>query len=295
MKHGVALLLQLVACMGCTTLALERHTLSQGDSAQDVRYQEVLDNLAMVARDPYALPAYSSIFAGSAQITDTAQLSSTTTMGPGAAAQILNPQYTRAVLGNWALDPLNAPEKLEAIRCACRWVLYGPDFACHDCIGLLETPEQAPYPGRHFGVANRLARLPQGWLRKGRLCEAPVTARYKAHCGDTCVWVMPKDVKGLTDFSLILQDIARVDINSPTLQYIREPPSDFVFPTTARVDPVCQSSPIAYTGSGILAEVSVNRCGYLVPDVPYYRWRVENLGSDPSLRSQISAAAAGLH
>src|ERR1700722_321278 len=100
MKSAIMLLASVWACAGCTSIALERHTLSQAASPTDIRYQEVMDNLAMVARDPYALPAYSSIFAGTAQIADTAQLVSTTTIGPGAAAQALNPQYTRAVTGN---------------------------------------------------------------------------------------------------------------------------------------------------------------------------------------------------
>ena len=98
-------------CTGCTTMALNRHTLSQGATPMDIRYSEVLENLAMVARDPAALPAYSSIFAGTAQITDTSQFASSTGVGPGASTSlILNPQFTRGVVGNWALDPTNAPK-----------------------------------------------------------------------------------------------------------------------------------------------------------------------------------------
>jgi hypothetical protein len=294
MKYGMLLLTSVLACTGCTTLALKRHTLSQQASPTDIRYQEVLDNLAMVAHDPAALPAYSSIFAGTAQITDTAQLVSATTFGPGAAAQVVNPQYSRAVLGNWTLDPINAPEKLEAIRCACRWVIYGREFACHDCVGLLDSPEQAPYPGRHFGLADRMARLPEGWLHIGRLVEVPVNACYKAHSGDTWVWVMPADMEALADFNLVLQDIARVDINSPSLQFIRPIPSDFVFPTSGGLEKTpCHSGPYVNMKPFVIAEVSVDPCGNLMPDTPYYRWRVENVGSDANLRSQINAA--GLH
>ncbi len=292
MKHCLMLAL-MAASTGCTTLALERHTLAQEESPTDIRYKEVLENLAMVAHDPATLPAYSSIFAGTVQITDTAQLASMTTFAPGAAAQMLTPQLTRAALGNWALDPINAPEKLEAIRCACRWVIYGPDFACRDCPGLLATPEQAPSPGRHFGVADRMAQLPAGWLHVGRLCDVPLKACYKAHCGDTWVWVMPDGMQALADFNLIIQDIARVDINSTTLLFIRPTPSDFSFPTTATVRTPCCEGPYANQSANVMAAVSVDPCGILVPDTPYYRWRLENLGSDPNLRSQINAA--GLH
>ena len=289
MKYGM-LLTSMLACAGCMTQALERHTLAQEASPTEIRYREVLDNLAMVAHDPAALPAYSSIFAGTAQITDTAQLVSTTTGGAaGAGAQVISPQYTRAALGNWTLDPINSPEKLEAIRCACRWVIYGSEFACHDCVGLLATPEQAPYPGRHFGVADRLAKLPPRWLHVGQLRDVPMKTRQKAHHGDTWVWVMPDETQALADFTLIVQDIARVDSNSPTLLFILPTPSDFAFPT-APVPVPCASGPYKDTKAAITAAVKVDPCGNLMPDNPYYRWRTENLGSDSNLRSQINAA-----
>jgi hypothetical protein len=294
MKYGVLLVTAMLACTGCTTLALKRHALKQEATSTDIRYQEILDNLAMVAHDPAALPAYASIFTGTAQVTDTAQLGSTTTWSPGAAAQALAPQFTRAELGNWTLDPINAPEKLEAIRGACRWVVYGPRFAyCHDCGGLLASPEQWPWPGRHFGVADRLAQLPRGWLHVSPSCGVSPAARYKSHCGDTWVWVMPGETECLANFCLILQDIARVDINSPTLQCIRPAPSDFVFPTPGPQRTPCCEGPYARTVPFVLAEVSIDPCGTLQPDTPYYRARVENVGSDAALRSQINAA--GLH
>jgi hypothetical protein len=278
---------------GCTTLAVKRHTLSQEATPTEIRYQEVLDNLAMVAHDPAALPAYSSIFAGTAQVTDTTQLASTTTLGPGAGAEVLTPQFNRSVLGNWTLDPINVPEKLEAMRCACRWVIYGPQFACQDCDGLLASPEEAPYPGRHFGVADQMAKLPRGWLKIGK--TAPAGACYKAHCCDTWVWVMPSSVQSLADFTLILQDIARVDSNSPTVLFIRPTPSDFYFPTSPPDEKACCMGPdyVPAAPALVIAEVNVDPCGNLTPDSPYYRWRVENVGSDANLRSQINAA--GLH
>jgi hypothetical protein len=238
MKYSKLLLASLLASTGCTSLALEKQTLSHAASPTDIRCQEIMDNLAMVAQDPYRLPAFSSIFAGTAQITDTASLVSMTTISPAHAAQTINPSFTRAVNGNWTLDPINTPEKLEAMRCCCRWVVYGREFACKDCDSILLRPEEAcsvldpkTYRGRHFGVHDRMCKLPQCWLSMGRRHEVPSCALYKAHCGDMWVWVTPPNLKGLADFSLILQDIARVDINSPTIFCIRQTPSDFLFPT----------------------------------------------------------------
>ncbi|HEY4308052.1 MAG TPA: hypothetical protein VGN12_01255 [Pirellulales bacterium] len=275
-------------------MSLKRHTLSQQASPTDIRFQQVLDDLAMVARDPAALPAYASIFAGTAQITDTAQLPSSTTLGPGAVgAQMLTPQLQRTVFGNWTLDPINSPEKLEVIRCACQWIVYGPEFASRSGGNLLASPLQAPGPGRHFGVLDRLTKLPSGWLQVGRSREIPRKASYKARSNGTCVWVMPEGVQGLADFSLIVQDIARIDINSPTLYCLAPKASDLTFPTMGMATPNC-IVPCVKTNY-IVAEVSIGPCGNLVPDFQYLRYRVENVGSDANLRSQINAAASGLH
>jgi hypothetical protein len=105
---------------------------------------------------------------------------------------------------------------------------------------------------------------------------------------------MPEDVVALADFSLVIQDIARVDINSPTLQYIRPLPSDFLFPTKNRDGQDGKPDDRLRCGAAsVIAEVSVDPCWKLMPDIPYYRWRTENVGSDANLRSLINAS--GLH
>jgi hypothetical protein len=292
MRYGLLLLALTVACTGCTTPFLKRNTVALVSSSTDLRYREVLDNLAMVADDPAALPAYSSVFAGGSQITDNAQLTSTTIwqrvltapIQNGFMSEAANPQVSRVVSDNWTLDPIAVPEKIEAMRCACRWVIYGPERACADCRGLLATPEQAPYPGRHFGVADRLARLPKGWLHVGKLKDVPTNACYRAHRGDTWVWVMPDGMEGLSDFTLILQDIARVYSNSLTLFYIPPAPGVFTFQT--------EDAPLPDgTPGAVVATVNIDGSMNLVPDLPYYRPRLDNVGSNAFLRSQITAAS----
>jgi hypothetical protein len=292
MRYGLLLLALTIACTGCTTPFLKRNTLALASSAINLRYQEVLDNLAMVADDPAALPAYSSVFAGGSQVTDNVQLTSTTlwqrVLGAGAQngflSEAANPQASRVVSDNWTLDPIVVPEKIEAMRCACRWVIYGPERACVDCQGLLATPEQAPYPGRHFGVADRLARLPKGWLHMGKLKDVPASACYRAHRCDTWVWVMPEGIEGLSDFTLILQDIARVNSNSLTLFFIPPAPGIFTFQTGDTTLP-------DGARAAVLATVNVDGSMNLVPDLPYYRIRLDNVGSNAFLRSQITAAS----
>jgi hypothetical protein len=314
MKPWLLVLASGFACTGCTTLALERHTLGQAKSVAELRYLEVLDNLALVAHDPAALPAYSSIFAGTAQVIDTSQFGSSPvwvakgvmgTTVAGFLSETTSPQFSRSVSENWSLDPLLAPEKIEALRCACRWVVYGPAMACSSCPGLLATPEQSPTPGRHFGVADRLAHLPPGWLHVGHLKDVPLAAHYRAHCGNTWVWVMPDGMAGLADFTLVFEDIARVNINSPSLFYWPPPPCVYTRASgpegqgkgKAAAAPAADAgfwprSPVNDPNSGLVVSVYVDRERHVFWVLPYQPVRFENLGVDSSLRSQLSAAGA---
>jgi hypothetical protein len=105
---------------------------------------------------------------------------------------------------------------------------------------------------------------------------------------------MPEGVVGLADLTLIIQDIARVDINSKTIFFQQPLPAEFDFPTKPKENPWgCASAPYNGTTAYVTAQVMVDHCGLLTSDIPYYRWRVENVGSDAALRSQINAA--GIH
>jgi hypothetical protein len=309
-------------CTGCTTISLERHTLSQATSAQDLRYQEVLTNLAMIAYDRSLLPAYSSVYSGTAQVTDSGSVVSTTawqhmkgmTVQNGFASEALNPQLSRMVLQNWTLDPIVVPEKLEAMRAACKWVVYGPESLSPEEMSLLASPDEICVPSllkvcenegscqagsvltcppeefltqRHFDVQKRLASCPPNWLGKGKLKDVPLSAAYKAHYRDTWVWVMPGDLYGLATISLVLQDIDRVNSNSLTLFYVPATHSPLV--VNVKQDKImdCNGTPI---NASVQAVFAVDPCMQLAPDAPYRPWRVDNVTSDPTLRSIINAA-----
>jgi hypothetical protein len=200
---------------GCTTVSLERYTLSQVHSVADYRYNGALHCLAQVAADPTALPSYAQIAWGVTRVQDQEMLNPTTTWSRAAhgfAMQSLAVMGSRSPQEQWNVDPVADETQLRAMRCACRWVIYGPEHACDECSGILADPEKDPSPGPHFGVADRLARLPAGWLHVGHWRDLPAEACYVAHCGDTWVWVMPDGLEGLANFTLVLQDIATLDL-----------------------------------------------------------------------------------
>jgi hypothetical protein len=113
----------------------------------------------------------------------------------------------------WTIDPVADYQQLLAMRAACRWILNGPEHADDESPGILNSPLLDPSPGPHFGVAERLARMPAGWVHTGGLKDVPLAARYKGHCGSTWAWVMPDGTDGLADFILVLHDIATLDLN----------------------------------------------------------------------------------
>jgi hypothetical protein len=302
MKARILFLTSALLISGCTSLSLQRETIAQSQSVTSLRYQEVVNNLALIANDATALPSYSSIFAGTTQITDTWQFGSTTTwltkgiMGSavsGFSSETISPQFSRNVTDNWSLDPVLAPEKLEAMRSACWWALFGKEKACEGpYFDLLASPNQSPTPGRHFGVLDQLTGLPTGWLHVGKLTDVAANACYKARSDRTWVWVTPDGLPGLSDLTLVLQNIARVSINSPSLFYWPPPPCIYDRITSPKPLPAGNMKDQNVDQRKLEVYAYTDGCNHLLPAVPYQQYRFENLGTDSSFRSYISAAGA---
>jgi hypothetical protein len=77
---------------------------------------------------------------------------------------------------------------------------------------LLRAPLRAD-KGPHFDVAQKLEMLPAGWIHVGSRCDVPRCAEYKAHCGNTYVWVNSDGMQGLSEFTLIVLDISTIDLS----------------------------------------------------------------------------------
>jgi hypothetical protein len=169
----------------------------------------------MVAASPDTLPSYALLSNGVTALSDTGVVNPTSSWS--GAPEVFKTQAV-AITGSrspqlqWTVSPVADYTQLEAMRCACRWVLAGPEEADPASTHILADPETDTSPGPHFGVAWRLAKLSPGWLHVGRLRDIPLGARYKDHCGDTWVWVMPDGTESLAEFTLVLQDIATLNV-----------------------------------------------------------------------------------
>jgi hypothetical protein len=165
-------------------------------------------------------------------------------------------------------------------------VVLGQNCLTDEEMNLLISPDAAPLgPTRHFDVTGRLAGLPAGWLHIGQLRDVPACAVYKARSGQTWVWIEPAGMKGFADFCLILQDIGRVDINSPSL--FRLPPTYSLMKFATADSPV-----VGENGRTVrmYAEVYVDPLGRLLPDAPYLALQQNNQQSLSHLRSIINLA-----
>lgn len=207
--------------IGCTHLALERQTARQASTITDLRYRQVLDNLAMMAHNPSMMPYYAVVTGGLTQVDDNVSASGSVTWGwmsddfPGGSnSQMLGAGAQRTKSGNWSLDPLHDPERMLAMRCVYQTVLGPGAPKCPECNDVI----------RKFKLEDDLAKLPAGWFHVGCKRDVPKNACYVAQHCDTYVWVLPDGVEGLTRLSLAILDIATVDLPSlsPTKQVVKK-------------------------------------------------------------------------
>jgi hypothetical protein len=214
-------LVLLCAGSGCTTPALKRHTINQVLSVTDIRYQEIVDGLAIVANNPGTMPAVAMNTGGISKVGNTVGLQSSTTWDQavlGFARQTLNLTGKHVPDQQWTVSPVAAQPNLEALQAAFMWPIYGPPEPGSVGDERLRAPRHGDKTGLHFDVERQLLALPPDWLEIGRYCDVPTNACYQAHCGETYVWVSADGMMGLSEFTLIVMDIATTDPQSLVYQ-----------------------------------------------------------------------------
>jgi len=133
------LLLVLSVITGCTHVQLQRDTVRQSLTLTELYQQQVVDNLALFAHDPDALPHFLYAKEGSSQVVDTGG----TTFGidwgrSGVNKTSLGLSGMRQLNETWTLEPINDPRKLALMRCAYQTALANCGMgqvsqSCPDC------------------------------------------------------------------------------------------------------------------------------------------------------------------
>src|ERR1700677_2499189 len=185
--------------------SLERNTVNQAATVADIRFRQVMDNLALMAASPGELPSYAAVGEGAQNVTDQINFSAATLWTKatfkGFSMDTDQLMYEQIVAPPWTLDPVFDQDQLAALHAAFRWAVFGPP----------PPDSKAKQKLDLFQVSRDLAKLPPDWLCSGKLKDVPRCALYKSHHKGTWVWVTPEGMEGLSAFTLIIQDIATVD------------------------------------------------------------------------------------
>jgi hypothetical protein len=229
MRKIVTALVAALLCVGCASTTLKQYTLNQSLSVTDMRYRQVLDDLATVAHNAGTLPAFALTAGGIANVTNTVSIDTATIWDQAVKGFS---KETLAAFGQhnpelqWTLDPVVSEPQLEGLYWACFWALHGPPPEGSRAMELLREPRitditgcalpgaAPPRQSYHLNVARQLAAIRPGWLHVTPNDCVPRHVAYKATRGDTTVWVTPDGLAGLSEFTLVMLDIATIDPTS---------------------------------------------------------------------------------
>ena len=190
---------------GCTALSLERHTANQAMTAADMRYQLVLNTLARIAANPGTLPGVGIVTDGTVTLTDQANIDVKTALDglKGFTGEAISGGASRSPNLQWTIDTAHIPDQIRAVQAACVWALSGNPPNDKDVAKLLKL----------FQVYDDLVCLNvqyPGWFCTGCKADVPKHCCYVAQYCDHYFWVAPGGLKGLSEFTLILADIATI-------------------------------------------------------------------------------------
>jgi hypothetical protein len=164
-------------CMNQQLRSATSHTMS---TLPDMHYQQVMDNLALIAANPGFLPYLAVVGQGSIQVTSGGNAAFPASLAVGAAWWLPSTAVSLNVTGTWNLGTITSPEKIREMQAAYQSAVHG----------------------------SALGGPSAGWLHVGTKREVPSRACYVSHHGAIYVWVMPHEISGLSDLALTILDIA---------------------------------------------------------------------------------------
>ena len=288
-----------LAASGCAHDQLRWNTVQQSRSLSDIYEQQVLNNLAMFARDPGAMPFFAYPNAGATDVSGEGSVGSgfnwsdTSFLGMDLAIG-----GRRGMSEAWTLMPVSDPRRLQLMRCAYQQAVAnagigeGESYSCPDCnkalkqfylgdagdsktIGAYTTDTgnvttACLSPGQWFGVG------PKECVPKKCPC-----LKVGHYCG-TYVWVLPGGQQELSKLTLVILDFA---INVPPPLETKEV---VVYFDNAR-QPTTKDKAVIEVRSTLLFSSPVNECE-LVNGV--CEVGAVNKGAEPSALHSLPAPSA---
>ncbi len=178
--------IMLLLASGCMHQQLQFIAGRTANTLPDLQYQQVMDNLAMIAANPGFLPYLAVAGQGSIQVTDSGTSSLSLNLAPKTLTSgIFGLGASRNITGTWSLGTITSPEKIRG----------------------MQTAYQQAVRGSARGDPAYV------WLKIGCTKDVHKRASYVGHHGQVFVWVMPDGIAGLSDLTLAIMDIAtRLDM-----------------------------------------------------------------------------------
>ena len=116
----------LVVGSGCMNQQLQFSTGRTANTLPDLQYQQVIDNLAMIAANPDLLPYLAVAGQGSIQVTDGRTSSLGLNMAPKTfTSGIFGLGSSRNITGTWSLGTITSPEKIRSMQTAYQRAVRG--------------------------------------------------------------------------------------------------------------------------------------------------------------------------
>ncbi len=141
----ILLALAILTLPGCTSGRLRQRTINQGATLPELQYQQVLNNLALFAANPSALPWHFNLREGTSQVTDSISGGAALDIGPPVTwfPQLLG---SRTAVAQWGMSPIIDPLQLRLIRFAYRRAHGSPEMPPAELIDELahELKNQLP-------------------------------------------------------------------------------------------------------------------------------------------------------
>lgn len=133
MRLCIIAIIALAPLAGCMSENLRRRTVDQGATLPELQYQQVLDNLALFAANPSALPWHINVREGTTQITDSASIGAAVDLGPPPnwLPQLFG---SRTAVAQWGGSPVIDPLELRLLRIAYRRAHGSPEMPGPDLI-----------------------------------------------------------------------------------------------------------------------------------------------------------------
>lgn len=126
MRFWLFAVLAAVFGSGCTSLRLSRNTIGQASTLSNLQIQQVMDNLAMFAGNPSAIPFHVSINSGSAQVADSGSAAFALAFGRSQGhLATYSPSFNgqRTIVDSWVMAPVTDDTELRLLSLAYRRAL----------------------------------------------------------------------------------------------------------------------------------------------------------------------------